>query len=83
MFGRQPHDQEAHGDAVVEMGLHRLAPGIAEALVATAIGLIVAIPSVIAYNAFQRRVKRLLSEADALTGMALALLAESGAKKKG
>lgn len=50
--------------------------GISEALVATAIGLMVAIPSVIAYNAFQRRVKRLLSEADALTGMALSQLAE-------
>lgn len=50
--------------------------GISEALVATAIGLLVAIPSVIAYNAFQRRVKRLLSEADALTGMALSQLAE-------
>jgi biopolymer transport protein ExbB/TolQ len=50
--------------------------GISEALVATAIGLMVAIPSVIAYNAFQRRVKRLLSEADALTGMALSQLAD-------
>lgn len=50
--------------------------GISEALVATAIGLLVAIPSVIAYNAFQRRVKRLLSEGDALTGMALSQLAE-------
>lgn len=50
--------------------------GISEALVATAIGLLVAIPSVIAYNAFQRRVKRLLSEADALTGMALSQLAD-------
>lgn len=50
--------------------------GISEALVATAIGLLVAIPAVIAYNAFQRRVKRLMSEADALTGMAVAQLAE-------
>jgi biopolymer transport protein ExbB/TolQ len=60
--------------------------GISEALVATAIGLLVAIPSVIAYNAFQRRVKRLLSEADALTGVVLSQLAEHAdepeAKKK-
>ncbi|EDM78093.1 MotA/TolQ/ExbB proton channel family protein [Plesiocystis pacifica SIR-1] len=48
--------------------------GISEALVATAIGLLVAIPAVIAYNAFQRRVKRQLAEADGLTGMALAQL---------
>ena len=55
--------------------------GISEALVATAIGLMVAIPAVIAYNVFQRRVKRLLSEADALTGMALAQLAEQDGKE--
>ena len=34
-----------------------VAPGIAEALIATAVGLIAAIPSVIAYNAFVRRVR--------------------------
>ena len=50
--------------------------GISEALVATAIGLLVAIPAVIAYNAFNRRVKRYLSEADSLTGMALSQLAD-------
>jgi biopolymer transport protein ExbB len=50
--------------------------GISEALVATAIGLLVAIPAVIAYNAFQRKVKRLLSEADGLTNMALAQLGD-------
>jgi biopolymer transport protein ExbB len=48
--------------------------GISEALVATAIGLLVAIPAVIIYNTFQRRVKRLMSEADGLTNMALAQL---------
>jgi biopolymer transport protein ExbB/TolQ len=47
--------------------------GIYEALVATAVGLLVAIPAVIAYNFFQRRVKSLLGEADALTNMILAL----------
>ncbi len=47
--------------------------GIYEALVATAVGLLVAIPAVIAYNVFQRRVKSLLGEADALTNMVLAL----------
>lgn len=48
--------------------------GISEALVATAIGLLVAIPAVIAFNAFTRRVKRIMSEGDALAGMALSLL---------
>lgn len=55
--------------------------GISEALVATAIGLLVAIPAVIAYNAFQRRVKRFLSEADALTGMAVSQLTDSQTPK--
>ncbi|MEZ4454271.1 MAG: MotA/TolQ/ExbB proton channel family protein [Nannocystaceae bacterium] len=50
--------------------------GIYEALVATAVGLLVAIPAVIAYNIFQRTVKLLLSEADGLTNMAHALLVE-------
>jgi biopolymer transport protein ExbB len=52
----------------------KIMTGISEALVATAIGLLVAIPAVVAYNAFQRRVKRLMSEADGLTSMTLARL---------
>ena len=39
--------------------LQAVAPGIAEALVATAIGLAAAIPAVIAYNYFISRVKRI------------------------
>jgi len=39
---------------------------IAEALVATAAGLAVAIPAVVAFNGFQRRIKVMLAEADAL-----------------
>lgn len=34
-----------------------VAPGIAEALIATAVGLMVAIPSVIAYNYFSQRIR--------------------------
>lgn len=45
--------------------------GISEALVATAVGLLVAIPAVVAYNVFQRRVKRTLAEADALANISL------------
>ena len=40
--------------------------GMAEALIATAVGILVAIPAVVAYNSFQRRVKNALAEADAL-----------------
>lgn len=44
---------------------------IAEALVATAIGLIVAIPAVAAFNAFQRRIKGILGNAEALRHIVL------------
>ena len=42
--------------------LQAVAPGIAEALIATAIGLAAAIPAVIAYNYFVSRVKRIDTE---------------------
>lgn len=41
-----------------------VAPGISEALVATAAGLAAAIPAVIFYNFFQNRIKRISSEMD-------------------
>jgi biopolymer transport protein ExbB len=55
--------------------------GIYEALVATAVGLLVAIPAVIAYNYFQRLVKLLLGEADGLTNMVQALLTDEADRK--
>ena len=42
-----------------------VAPGIAEALIATAIGLVAAIPAVMAYNYFVRRIRVLESETHA------------------
>jgi len=39
--------------------------GISEALVATAVGIFVAVPAVVAYNAFQRQVDKLVALADA------------------
>ncbi|HPH28769.1 MAG TPA: MotA/TolQ/ExbB proton channel family protein [Pseudomonadota bacterium] len=44
--------------------LATVAPGIAEALIATAIGLVAAIPAVMAYNYFARRIKVLSGEMD-------------------
>ena len=44
---------------------------IAEALVATAIGLVVAIPAVAAFNAFQRQIKTILGNAEALRHIVL------------
>ena len=45
---------------------------IAEALVATAIGLVVAIPAVAAFNYFQRRIRSTLANSDALAHILLA-----------
>jgi biopolymer transport protein ExbB len=45
--------------------------GVFEALVATAVGLFVAIPAVVAYNLFQRRVRKRLAEVDSLAHLIL------------
>jgi biopolymer transport protein ExbB len=48
--------------------------GVFEALVATAVGLFVAIPAVVAYNLFQRRVRKRLAEVDSLAHLILSML---------
>jgi biopolymer transport protein TolQ len=45
-----------------QVTLATVAPGIAEALVATAIGLFAAIPAVVAYNRFAREIDRLATQ---------------------
>src|SRR5256885_12628396 len=48
--------------ATANTTIQAVAPGIAEALIATAIGLLAAIPAVIFYNMFLNRIKVLASE---------------------
>ena len=48
--------------------------GVFEALVATAVGLMVAIPAVVAFNIFQRSVRRTLGRVDMLAHRVLSLL---------
>ena len=57
-------------------GVQTVTSGISEALVATAIGLLVAIPAVIAFNLFQRRVKSALAEAEALKSFLIGKMVE-------
>lgn len=52
-----------------------VAPGVSEALVATAAGLFTAIPAVIAYNYFLSRIRRAAFRMDSVTVELLALLA--------
>jgi len=50
--------------------------GLSEALVATAVGLLVAIPAVMAYNYFMKRAGEYLADTDALSRLLLAVLKE-------
>ena len=57
-----------------------VAPGISEALIATAFGLAAAIPAVIAYNYFVNRVKHWATEMEGFTMDLLNLIARPGLK---
>jgi len=52
---------------LTQVSLATVAPGIAEALVATAIGLFAAIPAVIAYNRFAREIDRIAIQMETFT----------------
>lgn len=56
------------------LGQQSIMTGISEALVATAIGLFVAIPAVVAYNFFTRRIQESLANGEALSDLVLAHL---------
>jgi biopolymer transport protein ExbB len=52
--------------------------GVFEALVATAVGLFVAIPAVVAYNLFQRTVRKRVADVDSLAHLILATARSEG-----
>ena len=57
--------------------------GISEALVATAVGLFVAIPAVVAYNIFSRRMRLLLVESESLRDFYLSRLSPNHGGRHG
>ena len=61
--------------------LQAVAPGIAEALVATAMGLFAAIPAVVAYNRYTNDVDRLFNRLDGFQEEFLSLLHRQGASR--
>jgi biopolymer transport protein ExbB len=66
-------------------GITVVMSGISEALVSTAVGLLVAIPAVIAFNFFNRRVRLVIANVDSLAHVVLAQLkgeVEEGATAK-
>jgi biopolymer transport protein ExbB/TolQ len=65
------HELSAEG---VQNNPNAVMSGVFEALVATAVGLFVAIPAVVAYNLFQRRVRKRMSEVDSLAHLILSTL---------
>jgi biopolymer transport protein ExbB/TolQ len=64
-------------------GIGTVSAGIAEALVATAAGLFVAIPAVTAYNHFVSRVKSCVTEMDAVASELLARVSRTAAGQAG
>ena len=64
--------------AAAQVAPEAVMSNIAEALVATAVGLLVAIPAVAAFNTFQRIVRTTLSNTEALSHVLLAHLKATG-----
>jgi biopolymer transport protein ExbB/TolQ len=73
-LGRQD-TATAAAEAAAGMAPQEVMAAIAEALVATAVGLAVAIPAVATYNYFMRQMKSILSNTEVLTRVLLAHLA--------
>lgn len=57
--------------------------GISEALVATAVGLLVAIPAVVAFNFFQGKVRRRLAQIDAIAHLVLSARGDGSEDTRG
>lgn len=76
LFGTVLGVIKAFGDlaAATTAGPEVVMAGLSEALIATAVGLLVAIPAVIAYNYFMKRAGEYLAETDALSRRLLAAL---------
>jgi biopolymer transport protein ExbB len=76
-FEELGHAAPVHGaTATGQVASQAVMASIAEALVATAVGILVALPAVAAYNYLQRRVVSLLSGTEVLTNLVLAYISD-------
>ncbi|MCY1058596.1 MotA/TolQ/ExbB proton channel family protein [Nannocystis sp. SCPEA4] len=78
-FEELGHAAPGHGGgtgAASQVASNAVMSSIAEALVATAVGLLVALPAVAAYNAFQRKITSLCQGSEALTNLVLAYMSD-------
>jgi len=73
-FEELGHSAAGHAGGSGQVASGAVMSAIAEALVATAVGLAVALPAVAAYNYFQRRVEGMLAGAEVLSNLVLAFL---------
>lgn len=83
-FEELGHAAPGHGagpGAASQIASQAVMSSIAEALVATAVGLLVALPAVAAYNALQRKIAALCQGSEALSQIVLAYLSESPGPK--
>ena len=67
--------------ALVTGGSEGIGYAIAEALVATAVGLFVAIPAVVFFNYFKSRMKRIVDDAYATSNILIAFASKASASK--
>src|SRR5206468_1323803 len=85
-FEELGHGAPGHGtgvSAAAQVASQAVMSSIAEALVATAVGIFVALPAVAAYNYLQRRVGALLSDTEVLSSLVLAYLVDRKAPLPG
>lgn len=74
-LGQSPAGHLASGAvSATQVASQTVMTKIAEALVATAVGILVALPAVAAFNYFQRRIASLLSSTEVLSNLVLAYL---------
>ena len=72
----------AAAGATAQLASQAVMSSIAQALVATAVGIAVALPAVAAYNYLQRRVVSMLSGTDVLSNLVLAYVADETRPKE-
>jgi biopolymer transport protein ExbB len=76
-LGRGEAVHSAVAGAAVQAASQAVMSRIAEALVATAVGIFVALPAVAAFNYFQRRIASLLLATDVLANLVIAYISDA------
>lgn len=61
------------GETATSGGTQSISIGLSEALVATAVGLLVAIPAVVFFNFYQRKIKMIVSRAESLGNFVISM----------